>query len=165
MDRKITAERLREVLDYDPGTGAWTWLVSLGSRAQAGCRAGKYRMKRGGYRRITIDGTSYLAHRLAWLYVHGEWPSRVIDHRDGDGANNAEYNLREATQSQNCGNSIRSRPGLKGAYWHRLRGRWMAAITVNRKQVHLGYFDSAELAHAAYKNAAIAAFGEFARFS
>jgi hypothetical protein len=94
----LTAERLREILGYDPETGLFTRLVRTG-RIRAGEVAGTAHSR--GYRSIVIDGRVYLSHRLAWLYVHGEWPPEQIDHINRNRADNRLVNLRAAKQSQN----------------------------------------------------------------
>lgn len=92
----LTAEQLRWLLHYDPETGVFTRLIQLCNRVQVGDIAGF--IKYNGYRVIKVGDkpTPYFAHRLAWLYIHGEWPSKGIDHIDGDRANNRIANLREA---------------------------------------------------------------------
>ena len=100
----LTAERLREVLAYDAETGVFTWRDNRGSRAPAGSVAGNVSHQRG-YRQIRVDYNRYLAHRLAWLYVYGEWPAAQIDHINGQTEDNRIVNLRPATQRQNCLNS------------------------------------------------------------
>jgi hypothetical protein len=156
---EITAERLREVLDYDPLTGRFTWRVTS-RRTRAGQIAGRYNQ---GYWKIGIDGKLYLAHRLAWLYMTGEFPTLNIDHIDRDGTNNRWSNLREATQAQNLANSRRycnNKGGFKGVLQ---RGpSWLAQIQPNGRPIHLGMFPTPEAAHAAYMAAARKYFGEFA---
>jgi hypothetical protein len=115
---------------------------------------------------IHVDGERHLGNRLAWLYVTGEWPRAGVDHRDGDPTNDRWANLRLATQQQNNRNARKPRhntTGLKGAY--RCRDKFRASISVNDRAVHLGVFDTAEAAHAAYCAAAVQYGGEFARFS
>ena len=108
---------------------------------------------RDSYIRVSIDDRRYWAHRLAWLYVHGTWPPRGLDHRDENKANNAIANLRPADKSQNGQNVTAARSssksGLLGASPDG-SGRWQASITVNRKQRNLGRYDTAEEAHAVY---------------
>jgi hypothetical protein len=89
---KLTAERLRERLRYDAETGAFTRRVGS-SNARAGDMAGSVHST--GYVRISIDGGKYTAHHLAWLYVHGVWPSDQIEHINGKRSDNRIANLRE----------------------------------------------------------------------
>ena len=159
----ITAERLREVLSYDAGTGEFTWNISA-SNVMAGSVAGSVNDR--GYRQITIEHGRYYAHRLAWLYMTGEWPKHQIDHINGSKGDNRFSNLREATPSQNHGNTNRpssNTSGFKGVCFHRGLGRWVAYIRVRKKKMHLGCFDTPEAAHSAYVVAAEKHFGGFAR--
>src|SRR5690606_34614864 len=95
----LTQQRLKELLYYDPETGIFTRLVGRsGPRARAGDVAGSDNGK--GYIRIYVDGRPYKAHRLAWFYMHGEWPEE-IDHRNGERADNRLSNLRPVTRQQN----------------------------------------------------------------
>lgn len=119
-----------------------------------------------GYIRIGIDGRIYLAHRLAWFYCHGEWPLGGLDHANGMPTDNRIANLRLATHSQNLANSrARNWAGLKGAYYNpRYKHRmWVSQIKYGGRSHHLGYFETAEAANAAYLAAATKAFGSFAR--
>lgn len=72
----LTQCRLRELLSYDPDRGIFVWRVKAARNTIIGSEAG--RISSGGYREIGVGGRLYFAHRLAWLYVHGEWPSKVI---------------------------------------------------------------------------------------
>ncbi len=161
---KLEAERLRELLHYDPETGVFTWRVHRGFKAQPGKIAGK--VDKRGYRLITVDCKSYWAHRLAWLYMTGAWPKDGVDHRDLVKDNNSWGNLRQATASQNQANRrcrCDSRSGLKGVTWHPQSGKWRAYIRHDGRFHHLGLFDAPETAHAAYLAAAEKQHGEFAR--
>jgi HNH endonuclease len=92
----ITAERLRELLHYDPPTGIFRWLVRPSNCVQVGAIAGG--VNRGhGYLVITLDGRHYLAQRLAHLYMTGSWPQSEIIHLNLDHIDNRWVNLREAT--------------------------------------------------------------------
>jgi hypothetical protein len=121
-----------------------------------------------GYRQIGFAGVLYYAHRLAWWFVHGEMPPPEIkiDHHDFNRDHNWIDNLRCATHQQNNQNrrALNSRPH-KGTYFRRRQGKWQAAIQVNRRFVHLGYFETEEAASAAYDAAAQRYFGEFARLN
>ncbi len=158
----LTYERLREVLNYDSATGVFTWAVNIRRGVRAGQPAGT---NAHGYIKICIDRRRYYAHRLAWFYVHGEWPTKLIDHRLTRAAGNHLGNLREASASQNQANrpiQANNTSGAKGVTFRADRQKWMAQITVGRRNKFLGYFNSLEEGSAAYKAAAEAAFGDYA---
>jgi len=147
----ITLARLKEVLSYDSLTGLFTWRVALSSRAHVGQVAGG--LNSDGYVQIGIDGGRYYGHRLAWFYVHGYYPDKT-DHRDLNRSNNRIDNLRDASPSENGQNVVTARnsskTGLLGSSLHGASGLYRATITVDRKQTCIGYFSTAEAAHAAY---------------
>lgn len=159
----LTAERLRSLLFYDPISGTFTWRVSR-VKVSAGDRAGK--KTKDGYIHIGVDGRRYQAHRLAFLYMTGEMPEGLVDHKNLDRSDNSWDNLRAATNSQNQGNTAlrqNNKSGFKGVSWHAAEGRWRAVIGIDGKKVFLGYADAPELAHEAYCAASETHFGEFAR--
>ncbi len=161
---KITAERLRELLIYDPDTGAFTRRMMLIGRCPVGSIAGS--KNRLGYQQLILDHQSYLAHRIAWLYMYGRWPQGELDHVNGNRSDNRLSNIREATRGNNRANSgvgKNNKSGLKGAYWHVAAQRWSSSITVDGSKRWLGLFDTAEAAHAAYASAAKTFHGTFAR--
>ena len=154
LKNRITAERLRELLHYDPEEGIFTWIKLKSNRAPVGSRAG--RDNRNGYRRINIDGHGYYEQRLAWLYVYGEWPEYEIDHRDGVGFNNKIANLRKATHLQNSQNlplSATNTSGMRGVSWCKNYGKWEAYIWLSYRKIGLGYFDNVREAGEAYLKA------------
>jgi len=107
----------------------------------------------------------YKAHRLAWLYVHGEWPPEQLDHINGQRDDNRVENLRSATRAENAGNSKRradNTSGFKGVYWNAQRSKWQAKIRRGQLEKHLGLFVCKEDAAEAYRRAAADVFGEFA---
>ncbi|MBS0285612.1 MAG: HNH endonuclease [Proteobacteria bacterium] len=160
FNRYITHNRLLELLVCDPETGIMKWKIGRpGPTRGVGSVAG-VQMK-SGYWRICLDGHRYRRHNLVWFYVHGKWPKQILDHRDRNPGNDAIGNLREANMAQNqYNNGRKGKSGLKGVG---LRGsRWCARITVDKKTMHLGLFDTKELAHQAYKSAAKKFFGDFA---
>ena len=158
----LTAEELRKQLDYDPATGVFTWRVANSRTVQIGDVAGSYEGH--GYKRVYIQNREYKAHRLAWLHVHGTWPRAHIDHINGVRDDNRITNLREATYSENNRNRKRrcdTRVAAKGVDLR--HGRFRAQIKAQGKNIHLGYYDTEEEAHAAYVAAAEKEFGAFAR--
>jgi hypothetical protein len=156
---ELTQDSLKDVLAYNPETGEFHWLVKPSARVALGQRAGCLAVK--GYRYIKIAGKSYQEHRLAWLYVYGDWPALDLDFINRDTACNKISNLRQATKGQNAGNTVARKDGLKGTHWHEKRNRWSSSIHKGEKQTWLGYFDTEEAAHAAYCEAAKLQYGEF----
>jgi hypothetical protein len=157
----ITHARLCEVLHYDPETGIFRWRVSRGGK-RAGSIAGS--LYKSGYLRIAIDGITYRGHRLAWLYMTGEWPKEEIDHIKGIRDDNRWGKLRDATTVENRRNVKRQKnnsSGFKGVHWHVRKKKWVARIAIEKRRLHIGMYDSKEAAYEAYKNAAKANFGEF----
>ena len=162
-DNLISADRLRSLLHYDPETGVFTWLVNK-SNVKAGSTAGKHAAN--GYWRIKLDGREYPAHRLAWLYMKGTWPSGVVDHINMNKIDNRFDNLREASFAQNQHNRTEqsnNTSGYKGVSRFKNTGRWRADIMLNGKSHYLGSFDTAEDAAIAYDMAASELHGSFAR--
>lgn len=149
----LTAQRLRELLHYDPITGIFTRLVKTGTKVSVGDVAGFLDDK--GYVRIRIgDGKRYLAHRLAWLYVHGTWPARGLDHEDTIHHHNWILNLRLATKSQN-GQNIRkanrdSKSGVLGVSWDKDRNCWVAQLKLEGRIVHKSRHENMEDAKQAH---------------
>lgn len=166
----LTADQLRAVLSYDPATGFFTWLFGSVNKVRAGARAG-YRQP-DGQRVIRIRTISYVAHRLAWLYVTGEWPKDLVDHKNMDRDDNRWDNLRAATKGQNGANrgpQTNNKSGHKGVYLVRNYyvstgdDAWKAEIMIDQKHHHIGYYRTAGEAISAHAEKARELFGEFAR--
>lgn len=160
----ITLERLREVLEYDPESGVWVWIARTGKKSKPGKIAGS--VESHGYVVIRIDKGLYKAHRLAWLYMTGEWPKATIDHKNLERADNRWVNLREATQSQNNTNrglTGLNKSGFKGVSWEKLAGKWRAQGRAGRQAMYIGLYETKEEASAAYEAWAMEAHGEFYR--
>jgi hypothetical protein len=156
---ELTAEEARRILDYNPETGDLVWKIRL-SRVKPGDIAGCARGNGVGknYRAVRVQREAYLAHRLVWLIVTGEWPVGHIDHHDGDGMNNAWVNLRDVTRQENCKNvrrRIDNTAGATGVSWDQSRNRFSAYIGVDRKVRKLGRFKTFEEAVVARKAAEI----------
>ncbi len=161
LPAEMTQEMLRSLVEYDADTGLFTWLERRGGTADANGRAGG--LQKTGYVSIVIGNKRYLAHRLAWFYVHGAWPQHQIDHVNGDRADNRLSNLREATNRQNQANrKVTSSSGVKGVSWSKTKRKWVAGIYTNKKRTYIGYFDDKAAASAAYMAKARELFGEFA---
>lgn len=141
----LTQERLKEVLDYNSETGLFFWKRKI-NKIPNGKPAGANQNR--GYIQLMIDSHNYLAHRLAWLYVHGKWPKNQIDHINRDKKDNRILNLRDVSNSTNQLNiGLRSHNSsgvtgvVKSAKPHR---PWAAQINRNNKKIFLGYFQTIE---------------------
>lgn len=159
---KLTQERLKALLNYDQETGVFYRKIANGT-AKAGDVAGH--ACRSGYIKISVDGQGqFLAHRLAWFYVTGEWPENHTDHINGCRSDNRFCNLRKATAKENCANTgpqANNTSGVKGVYWSTVRRKWVAQIGHDRKVINLGGFPSLDLAIAARREAENQYQGEF----
>ena len=149
----ITANELRNVLSYDDNTGIFTWIARPSKAVKIGQIAGS--LNNTGYVTIGIYGKVYKAHRLAWLYVTGDWPSGLMDHINGDKSDNRFENLRDIGPRGNSENvrrpNKRNKSGFMGVIW--FQNKWRASITVNRKTQRIGDYDTPEEAHNAYVEA------------
>ena len=142
---QLTAEKLRSILRYDPETGHF-YRYKASSKTVAGAKAGF--IHRFGYVVIRVDMTVYKAHRLAVLYMTGEWPKNEVDHINGIRHENQWSNLRDATRPENHQNLA----GV-GVQYCKQRKKWRARIKSLGKEHHIGRFDTREEAHAAYLRA------------
>jgi hypothetical protein len=161
----LTVDILHWILLYDSaGTGDFIWLAPLTRNSLIGQKAGV--IDDSGYVRVGIGRLSFMAHRLAWFYMRGEWPPTIIDHRDLNKSNNRWSNLRladDSTNKQNTRVDPRNVSGLKGVTL--FKGRYQSRIQLKSgKRLWLGSFETPQEAHAAYRDAAVKHFGEFARF-
>lgn len=159
----ISQERLKELLAYDPSTGVFTWREDRGNGVRPGDRAGSIQVS--GHRSIDVDGKKRRAHRLAFLYMTGAMPTKLVDHIDRDRDNNTWENLREVDDNGNCRNrgmGTNNTSGIKGVAWHVTSKKWQASIRAGGKSIHLGLFNDKELAAAAYAEAAEKLHGEHA---
>ncbi|AXF66107.1 HNH endonuclease [Leclercia sp. W17] len=162
---KLTLDRLKELLSYDPQTGIFTWISPPKNyRRPVGSAAGYLTSL--GYIQIGIDCGNYSAHRLAWMYMHGEFPEMGIDHINGNPADNRIENLRAVTHQQNMWNrrvQKNNSSGYPGVYFNKSANKWRACIRVKGKRIHLGYFKSAKEAHDKYVEASKEHHSQYAR--
>ncbi len=155
--KRITPERLREILYYSVVTGKFYWAFTRNSRSIAGTRAGYENPKSSGGRSmgIYVEGQAYRASHLAWLYVTGTWPSNeLIDHKDGNHLNQAWLNLRDTDRQINAQNRRKAHitnlsSGLLGVHADG-NGKWRARIWIDGRNRSLGSFSDKDAAHAAY---------------
>lgn len=151
---QITADKLRQLLDYDPATGIFTHRVKHGfplPGVVAGCK------NNAGYTVINVLKTIHLAHRLAWFHFYGGQPLHCIDHINGNRVDNRIENLRDIPKAQNHQNLkgpiSTSTTGYLGVSYSKRRGAFIAQIALNQRRVYLGQFKTAEDASAAYLSA------------
>jgi HNH endonuclease len=152
MRHSIADDDLLRLLSYDPSTGEFSWRVDRG-KVRAGSIAG--RIDSSGYKQLCVKYRRILAHRLAWFFVHGKWPSGQIDHINRERLDNRIENLRVADIYEQRQNRLRpsksSKSGLLGV---RKEGKkWRSTITVYGERHHLGMFDSPEIAQLKYLEA------------
>lgn len=159
---RVDQKELLDILAYLPDTGEFFWKHTSESH-KAGEMAGK--VYQNGYRYICIAGAYFPAALIAWIYMTGEDPEGIIDHKNLDKLDDSFTNLRPASHNQNHANRPAPKhntSGFKGVLWSTQKKKWQARISVNYKQKHLGFFDDVKDAARAYKKAAIETWGEFA---
>jgi len=149
---RVSIEKLKELLSYDPDTGLFIWKISKG-KGYAGNVAGNQNSL--GYLETSIGGTHYLLHRLAWFYVYEKWPDQDIDHINGIKSDNRISNLRDVSKSVNrqnlkkpvAGNSS----GMLGVM--AIGNKFRAQIGIDGKPTYLGHFNTPDEAHQVYLEA------------
>lgn len=159
-------EEINDLLRYEPETGRFYWNkrrcgTVFGKQAGTTCEKG--------YTRIKINGSLYLAHRLAWKITNGIDPhGKEVDHIDLNPDNNRPDNLRLADHGQNQSNGkaySTNKNGMRGVHWHKQHQKYCVSIQHKKKARHLGLFDDLMEAANAYDRAAIELFGEFANLN
>jgi hypothetical protein len=151
----MDAATLKSLLVLNSATGEFIWKARPGiaRNDRAGKIAGKKR--KDGYVDICINRKLYLAHRLVWLYVYGNWPPHQIDHINRDRTNNRIHNLRLATPAQNAQNRTiakNNKSGFTGVFLYSC-GKHGAFITKDKKRIYLGLYDTLEEARQVRSNA------------
>ena len=169
MGTQLSQMRLRSLLDYDAETGRFIWMERPEKTRYDRAWNAKHASKPAGgidfrgYHVIRVDRVLYGAHRLAWLYVTGEFPGE-IDHINRDRADNRFSNLRACSHAENTRNTTLRKDnaaGLKGVHRH-YDGRWRASIAHSGRRHHLGVYATPDEAHKAYCAAALSLHGLFA---
>lgn len=161
--KSISQNRIKEVLNYNPNTGIFTWAKKMSNRNKGSLAGTKLNT---GYIQIQIDGSFWLAHRLAWLYIYGNIP-KEIDHINQVKSDNKICNLRPVEHWQQIHNSKYSK---KSKYGYRgispkLNSKinpWRAHTKIMGKYKYLGAFPTKERAAQAYNDAIIARYGALA---
>ena len=150
----MTQSKIKNLLDYDPMTGIFTRLTS-GFGSKSNVEPGWINDQ--GYKLVTIENKTYRAHRLAWLYMYGVWPSGQIDHIDHNRSNNSISNLRDVTHQDNHKNKPLQKNNKSGTHGVSLlkNGKWRSRIKINGKEKHLGFFNSKKEAVESRLNAEI----------
>lgn len=152
---------LMQLLSYNAETGEFRWLASRKGRIAGEIAGG---LDKDGYWLIQTDGQNYRGHRLAWLFVYGEWPTSLLDHKNRKKSDNRIGNLRLATYSQNLFNTNPVRDnssGVLGVSWCKQTGRWKAQIAGEGRVLNLGRYATIEEAKSARIAAEIKYAGEF----
>lgn len=140
MSEDLTQRLLKELLHYCPETGVFTRVKALSSRVKIGDVAG---WESKGRIRVCVNGDSYEAGRLAWLYVYGYFPEHEVEHKDRIATHNWIDNLREATHQcnlRNVGVRVNNSSGVTGVGWSTAAKKWTARIKVSYKELYLGVF-------------------------
>lgn len=151
----LTAERARELFNYDPETGVLTRRVRIANKSKVGDVVGY--ASEDGYLRTEVGGFSCLVHRIIWLHYFGNWPEQILDHKDRNPANNRIENLQDISQTLNSQNRGASRCGssaFKGVSWNSRDRRWAVRIRHSGKSLYLGYFTDEQEARSVYQAAA-----------
>lgn len=161
----ITQDRLKELVNYDPNTGMFTWRVKTAARIKIGSSLGS--RHHSGYLTAFLDKKRYTLHTLAVIYTDGECPVGTVDHINGIRDDNRRSNLRIATHSENTRNAkIRSdnRSGIKGvSYRNKSGGQWVCRIYTDEGRKYLGCYKTREEAERVMQEARAKYHGAFAR--
>jgi len=153
---KLTQSELRDLLEYNYETGVFRRKQRTSKRIYIGDVAGY--LDKSGYVYIKLLSEPWAAHRLAWLYVYGQFPCFQIDHINHKKSDNRIINLRDVTNSDNQKNSTlrkSNRSGFPGVFWNKNTNKWNASIMSQGKRFHLGSFDNKEDAVLSRKEAEI----------
>ena len=156
----MTQELLKSILNYDKHIGIFTWKVKCNVMINIGDVAGS--LKQTGYREIAYKQKWYREHKLAFIYEHGYFP-KLIDHINGEKADNRIENLREATQSQNQFNSQRiNKHNTRNVRFRKDRNKWVITFYTNNTPKQYGSFDNFDEANKVANELRLQFHGNFA---
>jgi hypothetical protein len=148
----ITQQYLHSIINYNQNTGIFTCKKKFSKSYNTGDVLGK--LSKAGYFSIRINNKPYQIHRIAWLYMYGNFPSNMIDHINGIKTDNRLCNLREATNQENLQNQIKphknNKLGILGVCFDKSKGKFKAYIRHNKILINIGYYITALEAHQAY---------------
>lgn len=148
---QITAQDVRDKYDYNPDTGVFVFRA--GKKAGMVCGA----VHPDGYLLIAVKNKCQRAHRMAWLYVHGEHPAGEIDHINGIRGDNRIANLRVTDRRGNMQNQHgpkkNSRCSSVGVSYRPKTGQYVARIQTVGGRLYLGCFRNELDASNAYQAA------------
>lgn len=145
MTELIDAETLKKFLVYNPDTGIFVWAATFNTNINKGYKAGTIR-KPDGYVKIGLKGKTYFAHRLAYLYMLGDWPLQEVDHINGDTSDNRWINLRQCSKSENMCNTKTynsNTTGIKGLSYitkSTAKRKWQGRIKIKGKTLSRSFF-------------------------
>jgi len=168
---------IKSIIEYFPETGEMIWkkrtsehhkspkVLNAWNSNFAGKVVGS--IGKNGYKSAAImNKYKVLVHHIAWIYMTGAWPEKYIDHKNGVRTDNKFDNLRPANESENSLNAkIRcdNKSGHKNVFWNCRVKKWNVKLSVNRKPIHIGYFDDLSAAALAAESARVTYHKDFAR--
>lgn len=169
----LSVDDMRELVKYEPDTGKCYWKVRepkwfpdrVAISSDSACKSwnknfsGKEikSVNQFGYIAFQILGNDYKLHRFIWEYVTGGKPDS-IDHINGDKLDNRICNLRNVTFSEQMRNMplrFNNKSGKSGVSWDKPLGKWKVGISVNNKNIYLGYYHNLQEAIAVREKAEI----------
>ena len=105
-------------------------------------------------------------HRLVCqAFLTNPENKKCVDHIDNERKNNHISNLRFATYSENNRNASMKKTntsGFIGVSFEKSKHKWRAKYTLNKKNKHIGYYNTALEASIAYQAKIKEHYGEFA---
>jgi hypothetical protein len=163
----MAAEHAKMYFNYDSTTGDLVWKFNTGKKNMIGKAAASKSVDASGCTRLSvrIHKRVYSVPKVIWAITYGVWPDGDVDHINGVTTDNRLKNLRQASRTENLGNSRMHRNnkcGRKGVHWCTQRKKWKACVIKNRKKYHAGFHNDVESAAAAYLAKARQLYGDFA---